>query len=93
MRLNMNSRNEHKKSIEIKDSEDVLCIVLSKICHKPSVIQCFYKSQPGSQKVSGKSSADKTPQQIELSKPEPMNIKENHEIAKKNLQIQELQNR
>lgn len=38
MRLNMNSRNEHKKSIEIKDSEDVLCIVLSKICHKPSVI-------------------------------------------------------
>lgn len=50
-------------------------------------------SKPGSQKVSGKSSADKTPQQIELSKPEPMNIKENHEIAKKNLQIQELQNR
>lgn len=38
MRLNMNSRNEHKKSIEIKDSEDVLCIVLSKICHKPNVI-------------------------------------------------------
>lgn len=53
----------------------------------------LYKSQPGSQKGSGKSSADKTCQQNELPKAEPMNTKENYEIAKKDLQIQELQNR
>lgn len=53
----------------------------------------LYKSQPGSQKGSGKSSADKTRQQNELPKAEPMNTKENYEIAKKDLQIQELQNR
>lgn len=95
MKLTMNSRIAHLEINSNKGSKDVLCIHMQFFAKYVvnQIFYCFYKSQPGSQKGSGKSSADKTRQQNELPKAEPMNTKENYEIAKKDLQIQELQNR